>query len=71
MEMSKIIKYAMRALSIGVIMAGKLPGILADNKITLVEMVDLTTEIAAVGGWKLHIEIPKDLLGKSLNASVE
>ena len=71
MDMSKILRYAMRALSIGMIMGTKIPGIIADKKITLDELVGLTKEIAAVGGWKLHVEIPDDLKGKSLDATIE
>ena len=71
MELSKLYRYAMRAITIGVVLGTKLPGIIADKKITLDEMVDLTKEIAAVGGWKLHIEIPESLKGKSLDATIE
>ena len=71
MDLSKIIKYVSRAFQVGVILAGAVPQILEDRKITLQELVDLTVAVAAVGGWKLHIEIPEDLGNTTLNAMVE
>ena len=53
------------------LLAPILPQILEDRKITLQELVDLTVAVAAVGGWKLHIEIPEDLGNTTLNAMVE
>ena len=66
MELDKIFEYGMRAVEIGLVLGRKVPDAIADGKITLDEMVDLTKEICAVGGWKLEIELPEEFLGVEL-----
>ena len=68
--MAKWLRYVMRAMAIGNIIAVILPKIMADGKITVAEMAEFFQAVLDAAGWKTHIELPKDFVDVGFDVTV-
>ena len=67
----KWLRYVQRAFALASLLAVYVPQIMADGKITVDELVEMTKKVCEIGNWKLSIDLPENLKGTSLNAKIE
>ena len=67
----KWLRYVQSAFALASLLAVYVPQIMADGKITVDELVEMTKKVCEIGNWKLSIDLPENLKGTSLNAKIE
>lgn len=63
--------WVLKGFSVVGIISGKIPAILADGKITIEEMTDLTKSILEVFDVPVQFDIPSELKGGIIAASLD